>query len=101
MNRAVLRLWFTLNVVLLVMLLMVLPFVDFTSPAGTITKLNLLILVPSTIGSGALLYRELRNREPYVPDEWEGDDAGRPGHGPARGVEPDEDRDRDAPWEEP
>lgn len=104
MNRAVLRLYFTLNVVLLVMLLLVLPFIDFDSPAGTITKLNLLILVPSTLGSGALLYRELRHREPYRPDDWETDDQVGPGGGAGPPIDRPHDResgDRDLPWEEP
>lgn len=95
MNRALLRLYFSLNVVLLVMLLLALPFIDFGSPAGTVAKLNLLILVPSSLVSGALLYREVRMRENH-PHELE-DLTAEPPFDPARDEEAS---DRELPWEE-
>lgn len=87
MNKVLLRIYFTISVVLLVMLAFSIPFVDFQSATGVITKLNLMILIPSTVGSGALLYREVRREEEselYRPEEWETDE---------------ETRDHDAPWE--
>jgi uncharacterized membrane protein len=84
MNKTILRIYFTISVILLVMLAFAIPFVDFQSATGVVTKLNLMILVPSAVGSGLLLYREVRQeRDVQRPEDWESEETG--GH--------------DAPWE--
>jgi len=86
MYRRFLHLYFTMSIILLVMVLFTVPFVDFQSAAGAVVKLNLLLLIPSCVGSGALLYRATRQqRQVYHPEELD-DDPDDPG--------------RDVPWDQ-
>lgn len=55
-----------LNIVLLAILAMAVPFIDPGSASMVMAKLNALILVPSALLSGALIYK-LGDREPDLP----------------------------------
>lgn len=68
MNRVLLRVYFSMNVVLLVLLAVAFPFIEPGTGSMVIAKLNALILVPSILLSGALIYRE-GQKAPVVPVE--------------------------------
>lgn len=72
MYRGLLRFYFTLNVVLLVFLAFSFLFIEPGSASMVIAKLNALILVPSLIISGALIYRQGK-READMPIDFEDD----------------------------
>lgn len=57
-----LRFYFTMNVVLLTMLAVSYPFLRPGSASAIVAQLSLLVVVPSVLVSGFLIYRRTRNR---------------------------------------
>lgn len=57
MKKSALRLYFTLNVVFLVMLAFSYPFLAPGSASYVVAQLGLMLVVPASVGAGVLLYR--------------------------------------------
>lgn len=60
MYHLLLRFYFTANVVMLTMLGLSYPFLTPGSPSAVVAQMSLVIIVPSVVLSGGLLYRQAR-----------------------------------------
>lgn len=70
MNRAVLRLYFSIGIVMLVMLLVSFPLIEPGSGSMVVAQLTLVMLVSMVGITGGLIYRESRKR-PEIPIDYE------------------------------
>lgn len=61
MNVALLRFYFSINVIMFVLLAFSFPFLEAGTGSAVVAQLSLVIVVPSIVISGLLIYRATRS----------------------------------------